>query len=149
MLNQFIGKGNLADAPQSQYIITKNSTNPLLRVDMRVMFDRYKRSPSGEIERVGGFWRNVEMYGNKAEELVIHLRKGARVLVIGEEQEFVHTDIEGRKTQRFKIIADEVALILSRIESIIFAAPRYKLSQSQEPSDTDVSAIEPENASVE
>jgi hypothetical protein len=62
MFNQFIGKGNLADSPQSQYITTKSFTNPLLLVHMRVMFDRYKRDTSGEFKRVGGFWRNDELY---------------------------------------------------------------------------------------
>ena len=88
---------------------------------MRVMFARWGENAEGELEQVGGFWREVEIYGNKAEACAKHLRKGARVLVIGEERDFTATDKDsGEQVQVIKIVADDVSLQLSRIESITF-----------------------------
>ena len=93
---------------------------------MRVMFARYGRDGEGGVEQVGGFWREVEIYGKKAEDCVAHLRKGARVLVIGEERDFTAHDDAGNEVQVIKIVAEDVALQLTRIESIKFSAARQR-----------------------
>lgn len=124
MQNLFIGKGNLGDSPKLKNVAGKNGDFTV--ASMRVMFGRYGQNEEGEVEQVGGFWREVEIYGNKAEACAKHLRKGARVLVIGEEREFTAKDEDGNEVQVIKVVAEVVALQLSRIESITFAQSRAR-----------------------
>jgi single-strand DNA-binding protein len=119
MQNMFIGKGNLGGPVELKRLNGKNGE--FVVASMRVMFARWGENADGELEQVGGFWREVEIYGNKAEACAKHLRKGARVLVIGEERDFTATDKDsGEQVQVIKIVADDVSLQLSRIESITF-----------------------------
>lgn len=120
--NLFIGKGNLAGSPELKRINGRNGE--FVVASMRVMFARYGQNEAGDLEQVGGFWREVEIYGAKAEACAKFLRKGARVLVLGEEREFSARDDDGNDVQVIKIVADDVALQLSRIDSITFSAPR-------------------------
>ena len=121
MQNMFIGKGNLGGPVELKRLNGKNGE--FVVASMRVMFARWGDNGQGELEQVGGFWREVEIYGNKAEACAKHLRKGARVLVIGEERDFTATDKDsGEQVQVIKIVADDVSLQLSRIESITFQA---------------------------
>ena len=124
MQNLFIGKGNLGDSPKLKNVAGKNGDFTV--ASMRVMLGRYGQNEEGEVEQVGGFWREVEIYGNKAEACAKHLRKGARVLVIGEEREFTAKDEDGNEVQVIKVVAEDVALQLSRIESITFAQSRAR-----------------------
>ena len=123
MQNLFMGKGNLASSPELKHL-TGGRDGTFTVAKMRVMFGRYGQNEAGEIEQVGGFWREVEIFGSKAEACALHLRKGARVLVIGEEREFTAKDDNGNEVQVLKVVADDVALQLSRIESITFAPSR-------------------------
>ena len=118
MQNLFIGKGNLGDSPKLKNVDGKNGSFTV--TSMRVMFGRYGQNEEGEVEQIGGFWREVEIYGNKAEACAKHLRKGSRVLVIGEEREFTAKDEDGREVQVIKVVAENVALQLSRIEPITY-----------------------------
>jgi len=126
MQNLFIGKGNLAKSPEGQHVQRKDGSGDFFVANMRVMFGRYGRNADGDVEQVGGFWREVEIYGQKAEDVVKHLRKGARVLVVGEEREFTARDDDGNEVQVIKVVAEDVALQLTRIESIKFVAPRQR-----------------------
>lgn len=130
MQNLFIGKGNLASSPELKIINGRNGEFQV--ATMRVMFARYARNEEGEVEQTGGFWREVEIYGHKAADVAKHLRKGSRVLVIGEEQEYTGTDDAGNKVQVFKIVAEDVALQLTRIDKITFTPPSTRQAQ-QEP----------------
>jgi single-strand DNA-binding protein len=120
-MNQFIGRGNIGKPPEGKNVSRKDGSGNFFVVTMRVFFGRYKRTEDGGIEQSGGFWREVELYGQKAQDAFRLLRKGTRVLVVGEEQEFIGTDDNGNKVQLYKVIADDVALQLTRIESIKFA----------------------------
>ena len=124
MQNLFIGKGNLGDSPKLKNVSGKNGDFTV--AIMRVMFGRYGQNEAGQVEQVGGFWREVEIYGNTAEACAKHLRKGARVLVIGEEREFTARDEDGNEVQVIKVVAEDVALQLSRIDSITFTQPRAR-----------------------
>ncbi|AOW13323.1 single-stranded DNA-binding protein [Hydrogenophaga crassostreae] len=124
MQNMFIGKGNLGSSPELKRLTGKNGD--FVVATMRVMFARWGQNAEGAVEQVGGFWREVEIYGEKAEACAKHLRKGARVLVIGEEREFMAKDEDGNEVQVIKVSADDVALQLSRIESITFAPARSR-----------------------
>jgi single-strand DNA-binding protein len=118
MQNLFIGKGNLAGSPSLKRLQGDNGDFEV--ATMRVMFGRYGQNDNGEVEQIGGFWREVEIYGNKARACAELLRKGARVLVIGEEREFTARDDDGNEVTVFKVVADDVALQLTRVKSIVF-----------------------------
>lgn len=124
MANLFIDRGNLADAPELKHGTSK-AGRPFTVANMRVFFGRYRQNSEGEVEQVGGFWRPVEIYDTKAEACARLLRKGARVLVVGQEREFMVRDDNGNEVPAYKIVADDVALQLTRIESITFAPSRY------------------------
>ena len=124
MQNLFIGKGNLAGSPELKHL--PGRTGDFTVANMRVMFGRYGQNEAGQVEQIGGFWREVEIYGPKAEACAKLLRKGARVLVIGEEREYTGRDDDGREVQVLKVVAEDVTLQLSRVESITFAAPRAR-----------------------
>ncbi len=130
MQNLFIGKGNLGDTPTLKRIDGRNGQFTV--ASMRVMFARYGQDNQGGVEQVGGFWREVEIYGVKAEQAAKLLRRGARVLVIGEEREFNARDEDGNPVEVIKVVADDVALQLSRVESITFTPSR---SRSEEPAE--------------
>lgn len=122
MQNLFIGKGNLADSPELKHLQGRDGEDFTV-AKMRVMFARYGRDENGDMKQVDGFWRSVEIYGSKAEACAKFLRKGARVLVIGEERSFQAKREDSDETEQvIKIVAEDVALQLTRIESITFAA---------------------------
>ena len=125
MQNMFIGKGNLGDSPELKRVNGRNGE--FVVATMRVMFARWGQNEHGDLEQVGGFWREVEIFGEKAEACAKHLKKGARVLVLGEERDFMANDKDsGEQVQVIKIVADDVALQLSRIESITFQQSRAR-----------------------
>jgi single-strand DNA-binding protein len=129
MQNLFIGKGNLAGSPELKHLPGRNGDFTV--ASMRVMFGRYGQNAAGQVEQIGGFWREVEIYGPKAEACAKLLRKGARVLVIGEEREYTGTDDDGNEVQVIKVVAEDVTLQLSRVESITFAAPRARQTEGE------------------
>lgn len=134
MQNLFIGKGNLASSPELKMITGRSGDFEV--ASMRVMFARYGRDEeTSEVRQVGGFWREVEIYGQKARDVARLLRKGSRVLVLGEERDFMAKDsATGAEVQVVKIVAEDVALQLTRVTKIEFAAPANRQNQP-EPSD--------------
>lgn len=137
MQNLFIGKGNLAQSPELKYLTSARGDFEV--ATMRVMFGRYGQNEAGQVEQVGGFWREVEIYGQKARDVARLLRKGNRVLVIGEERDFMAKDESGKQVQVIKIVAEDIALQLSRVKSIEFETsarrvqPSDDAQQAQEP----------------
>lgn len=130
MQNFFVGKGNLAGSPELKMLAGRNGDFEV--ATMRVMFGRYGRDEdSGEFQQIGGFWREVEIYGPKARDVARLLRKGSRVVVIGEERDFMAKDAAGKEVQVIKIVADTVALQLTRVESIAFAPSNNRQNQAE------------------
>jgi single-strand DNA-binding protein len=140
MPNRFEGVGNLGKPPEGKNVSRKDGQGDFFVATMRVFFGRYKRNEKDEIEQSGGFWREVEQYGQKGQDAFRLLRQGARVLVIGEEQEFTGTDDNGNKVQVFKVMAEHVTLVLSRIESIKFAPPREQHTEARTPEEAAAAA---------
>jgi len=128
MQNIFVGKGNLGGSPELKIIAGRNGDFQV--ATMRIMFGRYGRDEvSGEVQQIGGFWREVEIYGQKASDVARLLRKGSRVLVIGEERDFKAKNELGGEVQVIKIVAEDIALQLTRVEQIIFAQPSARQTQ--------------------
>ena len=130
MQNLFVGKGNLGDSPKLKNV-QKHDGTTFTVANMRVMFARWGQDAEGNVKQIGGFWREVEIYGSKAEACARHLRKGVRVLVIGEERDFQAKDEAGQEVQVIKVVAEDVALQLSRIESITFTSPKSRQEQQE------------------
>lgn len=132
MQNLFIGKGNLADSPVLKTVPGRNGEFEV--ATMRVMFGRYgTNQETGEVEQVGGFWREVEIYGQKARDVARLLRRGNRVLVIGEERDFMARNDDGNEVQVIKVVAEDVALQLTRVAKIEFTAPARRGAAEAEP----------------
>ena len=128
MQNMFVGKGNLGGSPELKVIAGPNGDFQV--ATMRIMFGRYGRDKvSGEVQQIGGFWREVEIYGQKASDVARLLRKGSRVLVVGEERDFMAKDERGGEVQVIKIVAEDIALQLTRVETIVFAQPSARQAQ--------------------
>ena len=134
MQNLFIGKGNLGDFPNLKRIAKRNKPEEEFVVcSMRVFFGRYGTDQStGAVGQIGGFWREVEIHGNKAEACARFLKRGARVLVVGEERDFYAKDDDGNEVQVIKVVAEDVALQLTRIESLVFAQSQRNPAQEPE-----------------
>lgn len=133
MQNLFIGKGNLAKSPTLERIKKRNSDEEFVVANMRVFFGRYGiNQETGEIDQIGGFWREVEIYGAKAEACARYLRKGARVMVFGEEREFMARDDNGNEVQVLKVVAEDVTLQLTRIESLVFSQSRRDAAEQEQ-----------------
>ncbi|MBD9530862.1 single-stranded DNA-binding protein [Comamonas sp. CMM01] len=128
MQNMFVGKGNLGGSPELKVIAGRNGDFQV--ATMRIMFGRYGRDEvSGEVQQIGGFWREVEIYGQKASDVARLLRKGSRVLVVGEERDFMAKDERGGEVQVIKIVAEDIALQLTRVERIVFAQSSGRQAQ--------------------
>lgn len=137
MQNFFIGKGNLAHSPELKFLTGARGDFEV--ATMRVMFGRYgQNKDTGEVEQVGGFWREVEIYGQKARDVARLLRKGNRVLVIGEERDFMARDAAGSEVQVIKIVAEDIALQLSRVKSIQFEVPAWRAAAPSLPVDPEL-----------
>ncbi len=135
MQNMFIGKGNLGGSPELRVVTGRNGDFEV--ASMRVMFARFARDEdSGEVKQVGGFWREVEISGTKARDVARLLRKGSRVLVVGEERDFMAKDEQrGGEVQVIKIVAEDIALQLTRVEKIVFAPPSGRQAQTDSQED--------------
>lgn len=131
MQNHFISKGNLGGSPSLKRIKGRNGEDFDV-ASMRVRFSRYGQNDQGDVEEVaGGFWREVEIYGAKARSCAELLRKGARVLVIGEERMFMAKDDNGNEVEVFKIVADDIALQLTRVKAIEFEEPSNRYASTK------------------
>lgn len=131
MPNTFSGKGNLADSPTLKHVTIRGEARTV--ADMRVFFDEFGQNDDGDIVQKGGFFMGVSIWGKKGEDAARLLRKGARVRVDGRLEQFNYKDKEtGELTPAFQIIADDINLALSRVESITFTAKRFNPEQTSE-----------------
>lgn len=130
MPNMFIGKGNLADAPSLK--VANGERGEFKVAEMRVFFDRWTRDQeTGEPVQNGGFWLPVQVYEAKAEACAKLLRKGARVKVEGELREFTAHDANNNEVTAFQVRADDITLVLSRVDDIQYRAPRDRAEQRE------------------
>lgn len=122
MTNQFIGDGNLGDAPTLKRVQVKGDDRSV--AEMRVFFDEYRSDGQGGYEQSGGFWLSISVWDKLADQVAEHLRKGCRVRVEGRLQWSTWTDEHGEEAAGFSLIADSVTLKLARVESVSFKPKR-------------------------
>ena len=116
MANTFIGTGNLGADP----VLTSPVGEDQRQVaDMRVYFDKPVKNPeTDDYEDKGGFWLDVSAWDRLADDVMRLLKKGARVKVEGSLKHNVWIDEKsGAEKSRFVLYADDISLILARVES--------------------------------
>lgn len=119
MSNEFRGTGNLGDNPVLKTVMVKGEDRKV--AELRVFFDEYKPDGQGGFEQSGGFWMSASVWDRRGEDVVQHLRKGARVHVAGRLVEQEWTDKEsGEVRKAMQLNADEVYLSLARLEQVKF-----------------------------
>jgi single-strand DNA-binding protein len=62
---------------------------------------------------------NVEVWGDQAEKLKSHLKKGSGVMVMGKMRERLWEDKEGNKRSSVEVKADSVALDINSISKSV------------------------------
>lgn len=139
MQNIFIDEGNLGFDPTLKYVPVKSddgTTEQRAVVELQVRFD-FKKNENGEFKDVAGFWAKVTQWGKRAEYLNEHLKKGCRILVVGEKSHHPYIigkgERKGQEAISVEIEASYIGLVLLGVEQIVFAEkkPRPEADASQ------------------
>ena len=117
MSTRFIGTGNLGSDPDFKSPVGDEERQV---ADMRIYFDRpVQDKESKQFEDKGGFWLDVSAWDRLAVDVVRVLKKGMRVKVEGSLKHNTWTDEpSGEERSRMVLYADEMTLVLSRVETI-------------------------------
>jgi single-strand DNA-binding protein len=118
MSNEFRGTGNVGDQPVLRTAMV--SGNPRQVTELRVFFDEYRQDGSGGLEQTGGFWLDVNVWGERlAPEVANLVTKGARVQVIGRlvENKWTVTGT-GEERRALYLNADSLFLSLARVAEV-------------------------------
>ena len=117
MSTRFIGTGNLGSDPDFKSPVGDEERQV---ADMRIYFDRpVQDKESKQFEDKGGFWLDVSAWDRLAVDVVRVLKKGMRVKVEGSLKHNTWTDeSSGEERSRMVLYADEMTLVLSRVETI-------------------------------
>jgi single-strand DNA-binding protein len=94
--------------------------------ELRVFFDEYRQDGNGGLEQAGGFWLDVNVWGERhAAEVVQLVKKGARVHVIGRLAESKWTVAgTGEERRALHLNADRLFLGLARLAEATFKPRR-------------------------
>jgi len=130
MSNEFRGTGNVGEQPTVKSVMVGEEERMVAEV--RVFFDEYRANGQGGFEQVGGFWLDVNVWGERrAIDVMSHLKKGARVHVIGRlvQSQWVNKET-GEPQRMFHVKADELYLGLSRLEAATYKPRRDPVAQA-------------------
>lgn len=130
MSNEFRGTGNIGEDPTIKSVTVGDEERMVAEV--RVFFDEYRPNPRGGFEQIGGFWMDVNVWGERrALDVTLHLKKGARVHVIGRlaQSQWINKET-GEAHRAFHVNADELYLGLSRIDTITYKPRRDATAQA-------------------
>ena len=128
MSNEFRGTGNVAETPILKTVRVGGEERNV--TDMRVFFDEYRPDGRGGFEQSGGFWLDVNVWGDRrAADAAQHVKKGARVHVIGRLVESVWTTTDtGAERRALHLDADELFLSLARVAGVTYQPRRAVLA---------------------
>lgn len=115
MSNEFRGTGNVGDQPALKTVLVGTEERPV--AELRVFFDEYRQDGSGGLEQAGGFWLDVNVWGERhAAEVAQLVKKGARVHVVGRlaESKWIATKT-GEEHRALHLNADRLYLSLARL----------------------------------
>lgn len=124
MSNEFRGTGNVGDTPSLKTVKVGEEERKV--TELRVFFDEYRPDGNGGFEQTGGFWLSVNVWGERrAAEVVQHVKKGARVHVVGRLTESKWTAKEsGEERRTLQVNADDLFLSLARLSDVGFKPRR-------------------------
>lgn len=130
MSNEFRGTGNVDDQPVLKTVLVGHEERQV--AELRVFFDEYRQNGSGGLEQAGGFWLDVNVWGERhAAEVAQLVKKGARVHVIGRLAESKWTVTATREERRALYLnADRLYLSLARLAEARLK-PRRETSESK------------------
>ena len=130
MSNEFRGTGNVADQPVLKTVQVGNEERQV--AELRVFFDEYRQNGSGALEQAGGFWLDVNVWGERhPAQVVRHVKKGARVNVIGRLAEHKWTvTATGEERRALFLNADRLSLSLTRLAEVRFK-PRREAAEGE------------------
>jgi len=103
-------KGNLASMPE----LKKLSTGSLLK--FRVITNDWVKDQQGNWSNKDTSGWNIEVWGEKADKLSKHLKKGSGVMVMGKMRERLYEDKDGNKRSVVEVKAESVALDINSID---------------------------------
>ena len=128
MSNEFRGTGNVGDAPILKTVLVDDEERKV--VQLRIFFDEYRQDGSGGFEHSGGFWLDVNVWGERrATDVAQHVRKGARVHVSGRLTESRWTvTATGEERHALHLNADDLFLGLTRVAEVAYK-PRREASE--------------------
>jgi len=124
MSNEFRGTGNAGDLPVLKTVLVGNEERQV--AELRVFFDEYRQDGHGGVEQSGGFWLDVNVWGERhAAEVARLVKKGARVHVIGRLVESRWTvTATGEERTALYLNADHLFLSLTRLAEARFQPRR-------------------------
>lgn len=124
MSNEFRGTGNAGDLPVLKTVQVGNEERQVAQ--LRVFFDEYRQDGNGGVEQAGGFWLDVNVWGERhAAEVSRLVKKGARVHVVGRLVESRWTvTASGEERFAFYLNADQLFLSPVRVAEIRFQPRR-------------------------
>jgi len=130
MSNEFRGTGNVGDQPVLKTVLVGNEERQV--AELRVFFDEYRQDGKGGLEQAGGFWLDVNVWGERhAAEVEQLVKKGARVHVIGRLAESKWTvTATGEERRALYLNADRLFLSLARLAEARFK-PRREAPESR------------------
>ena len=130
MSNEFSGNGNVGDLPLLKTVMVGNEERQV--AELRVFFDEYRQDGTGGLEQAGGFWLDVNVWGDRlAAEVVQFVKKGARVHVVGRLAETQWTvTATGEERSALHLNADHLFLSLTRLAEVKFK-PRREASEGR------------------
>ena len=128
MSNEFRGTGNVGDAPVLKTVMVEDEERKV--VQLRVFFDEYRQDGTGGVEQSGGFWLDVNVWGERrATDVAQHVKKGARVHVSGRLTESRWTvTATGEERRALYLNADDLFLGLTRLAEVTYK-PRRDASE--------------------
>ena len=128
MSNEFRGTGNVAAPPLLKTVRVGNEARQVAQ--LRVFFDEYRQDGAGGVEAAGGFWLDVNVWGERhAAEVAELVKKGARVHVVGKLSEHAWTaTATGEERRALYLDADHLFLSLSRLAEVLHK-PRREASE--------------------
>ena len=130
MSNEFSGPGNVGDQPLLKTVMVGSEERQV--AELRVFFDEYRQDGKGGLEQAGGFWLDVNVWGERlAAEVAQLVKKGARVHVIGRLAETQWTvTATGEERSALHLNADHLFLSLTRLAEVRFK-PRREVAEGR------------------
>lgn len=135
MRNLFISEGNIGSDPVLKTISVSGEDKKVLEMNVRFSYERLNKK-TGEYEDQGGFWARVALWGRRAENAYPLLKKGMRVLVVGEQSQHTFVMDQGERAGETATATDVLAANIGLVLTASVNAVGFsKRSQESVPDD--------------